>query len=123
MPPLIPTTVPPSGSDSQTVQAYYNYMYSQYLSAIPSHPTDIRWTSVFWIAVWGVVLIGFFFLYTRFSSRAHRTHGGLYGVSSFAGSILERIGPASIFVRVVWIAVVLWTAYFVVTHILFGQVY
>ncbi len=123
MPPIVPTALPPSGSDSQTAQAYYNYMYSHYLSAIPSQPTEIRWTGPFWIAVWGIVLIGFFFLYTRFALRVHRKHGALYGVSSFAGSILERIGPASLFVRIMWVAVVLWAAYFVVTHILFGQVY
>lgn len=123
MPPIIPTAVPPSGSDTAAAQAYYNYLYRQYLEAIPAHRTEILWSGPFWIALWAVVLIGFFYLYTRYASYTHRRHGALYGVSSFAGSILERIGPVSRFLRIVWAAIVLWALYFVVTHILFGQIY
>lgn len=115
--------MPPSGSDSAAAQAYYGWLYGQYLSGIPAPRTEILWTGPFWIALWAVILIAFFYLYARYANRTHRQHGELYGVASFAGSILERIGKIAVFSYAVWGAIVLWALYYIVTHSLFGQVY
>jgi hypothetical protein len=47
----------------------------------------------------------------------------MYGASSFGGSILERIGPLSMFSWVVWGLIIAWALYFIVTQILYGQIY
>lgn len=115
--------MPPSGNSTEATHAYYNWLYAQYLGSIPAPRTTIYWEGPFFIALWAVVLIGGFFFLAWFGNRTHRSRGELYGVSSFAGSILERIGPISRFSWVVWIATTLWALYYLVSHVLAGQVY
>jgi hypothetical protein len=113
----------PSGNSSETAHQIYNSMFSAYLgnTAVPRVGIDL--TNVSWIAVGAAVLIGFLYLYARYSSSVHRSGGELYGASAFGGAILERIGGVSLFDVFVWGAVILYSAYFLVAHILFGQVY
>lgn len=113
----------PSGNTSEATQAYYESLYRHYLAGIVTPHTSILWAGPIFIALWAATLILFFFCYTWFARRTHRSHGALYGVSSFAGAILERIGPVSPFSWFVWIIVTLYALYFLVTHLLAGQVY
>ncbi|MCB0031502.1 MAG: hypothetical protein KDE28_26510 [Anaerolineales bacterium] len=115
--------MPPSGNTTAEVKAYYDYLFSQYIQQIPANRTQILWSGPLAIAFWAAVLILFFFLYSYYLNRAHRKRGELYGAVSFAGSILERIGPLSAFSWAVWLGVVLAALYFIVTHILYGLVY
>ncbi|MDQ6905220.1 MAG: hypothetical protein M3176_00180 [Chloroflexota bacterium] len=115
--------MPPSGHDSRATHAYYDWLYGQYLRRIPVPRTHILWSGPLWIALWAVVLIGFFFLFAFRFKQSHRKGGALYGVSSFAGSILERIGPVSWLNWISWAVITLWALYFIVRHSFFGQVY
>jgi hypothetical protein len=113
----------PSGHTTEDAQRYYDYIFAQYLEDEASLRTDILWTGPFWIAVWAAVLILFFFFYAYFFQQVHRKEGELYGAVSFAGAIMERIGAVALFSKLLWTGIVLWGLYFIVTHILLGQVY
>ena len=113
----------PSGNDTQSAHAYYEYLHAQYLAGIPGDRTTILTTGPMWIAIYAIILILFFYLYVRFLTHTHHPKGDLYGSVSFAGSILERIGKVSIFTVIVSIAVTLWAIYFIMTQILHGQLY
>lgn len=113
----------PAGSASAPVEAYYRYLYARYFEAMPVPHTQISWAGPLWVALWGVVLIGFFYLYAHGFSRVHRKRGALYGVSSFAGAILERIGPVSRLTKAVWIVVALWALYYAVADAARGYLY
>lgn len=122
MPPTCDGSIP-CGSSSEAAQEYYAWIWSNYLDRIPVPRTSILWSGPFWIAIWSVVLIGFFFFYCWYLNRVHRKEGEMYGVSSFAGSILERIGRVATFSYIVWGAIALWALYFIVAHIAYGQTY
>lgn len=117
-----PTAVP-TGNSSSATQAYYQYLYSHYYSAIPADRTQILWNGPIWIAVFAFFLIVFFFFYAYFLKNAHRKSGELYEATSFAGSILERIGPVSIFSWFLIILFTAWSIYYIVVQILHGQIY
>ncbi len=112
-----------SGNDSEHAQQYYQYIYSHYLQNIPADRTHILASGPFWIALWAAILIIFFALYAFSLNHAHRKQGEMYGASSFAGAILERIGTVSAFTIVISSMIIVYALYFIVTHILFGQVY
>ena len=113
----------PSGNTSQSAEAIYQHMWAQRFNEIPEDRVHILWLGPFWVLVFAIVLIGFFYLYSLHLQSAHRKHGSLYGVMSFAGTILERIGPVSPFSWVLWVVTTLWALYFIITHILLGQNY
>ena len=113
----------PSGNTTEAARAYYDYLLSRALAAIPGDRTQILWSGPAWIAFFAVILVLFFFFYALYLNRVHRTKGELYGASSFAGSILERIGPVSLFSWLVWGLIVAWALYFIVAQILNGQIY
>lgn len=113
----------PSGNTSDLAKAFYNYLFAHALGVIPGDRTQILWTGPFWIAFFAFILILFFFFYSRYLQRVHRKKGELYGASSFAGSILERIGSVALFSKLVWTVIVLWALYFIVTQIMYGQIY
>lgn len=115
--------MPPSGNDSAASHGFFEYLYRQYLGGIVTPHTSILWSGPIFIGLWALVLILFFFSYSWYAKRTHREHGELYGISSFAGSILERIGPVSPFSWFVWVLVTLYALYFLVKHMFFGQVY
>jgi hypothetical protein len=113
----------PSGNTSQAAQQYYDYIYGQYLKKIPTDRTQIMWSGPFWIAFWAITLILFFFFYSYFFQRVHREAGELYAPVSFAGAILERIGSIALLSKLVWTFITLSGLYYIITHILWGQVY
>lgn len=114
---------PPSGNTSEAVQQYYDYIFRHYLQRMPTDRTKIMWSGPFWVAFWAITLILFFFLYATVFQHVHRESGELYAPVSFAGAILERIGRIALFSKLIWTFVVLSGLYYIVTHILWGQVY
>lgn len=115
--------MPPSGNTTEAAQAYYNWLYQQYYSGIPADRTQILWSGPFWVALFATILILFFYFYAYHFQQVHREEGELYGAVSFAGSILERIGSVATFSRVVWSVIVVWGFYYIISQILYGQVY
>lgn len=113
----------PSGYTTEAANLYYDYVFAQYLEERAHLRTGIDWSGPFWIALWAGVLIVFFFLYALYFQNVHREHGELYGSASFAGAILERIGRVALFSMFVWTIIVLVALYYIITHILWGQVY
>ncbi|MDQ6766020.1 MAG: hypothetical protein M3Z22_07975 [Verrucomicrobiota bacterium] len=113
----------PSGHDTDASQRYYAWLWSRYLGRIPVPRTNILWSGPFWIVLFAIVMIGFFFLYASSFQRVHRKKGALYGIASYAGSILERHGRPSLLQIAVWLTVILWAVYTVLDHIFNGQVY
>ncbi len=113
----------PTGNTSAAAKAYYQWLYAHYFAAIPAERTSILWSGPFYIFLFIFVLAAFLFLYAWYFNRVHRKQGELYGVLSFAGVILERIGPVGLFTIIVSIAIVIWAAYFWITQILYGVVY
>ncbi len=113
----------PTGNTNQNAHDFYNYLWSQYLGSIPAPRTSILWSGPFYIALFLVVLVLFFYLYSRYANRTHRKKGEMYGVMSFAGSILERIGPVSVFDAFIWIVIILWAAVYFFGSLLHSYVY
>ena len=125
MPPDWSANMPPapSGATSTIAHQYYAWLYANYFASIPVQKTDFLWSGPFYIFFFLVVLAGLLFFYTWSMSRAHRKHGELYGVVSFGGTILERIGIVEAFTYVSTIIFILWAAYFWITQAIWGQVY
>ncbi len=125
MPPNWSQNMPPapSGSSSVVVQQYYHWLYANYFASIPAQRTTFLWSGPFYILLFLGILSLLLFVYTWSMSRAHRRHGELYGVVSFGGLILERIGIVEAFTYVSTIVFILWAAYFWITQALWGQVY
>lgn len=115
--------MPPSGNTSAAAQDYYQYLFSQHISSLTPDRTHILWSGPIKIAFFAAILILFFFFYTYYFNRVHRQKGELYGAVSFAGSILERIGPVSIFSWMVWIGAIVWAIYYIISHIFNGFIY
>ncbi len=113
----------PTGNTTAAAHAYYNYLWANYLGSIAAPRTTILWSGIIYEALFIFVLTFMFYLYTRYALRTHRTRGELYGIMSFSGSILERMGPMSVFEIALWVILILWVIYYMVTHILFGYIY
>ena len=114
----------PTGSNPEAVKAYYDWLIQHYINNIPTgRATEILTSGPLWIGIWALVLILFFYLYSLHLQNVHREKGELYRAASFAGSILERIGPLSLFTWIVSITVFLWGLYFVVVQTIRGQIY
>ncbi len=113
----------PSGNTTQAAHQYYNYLWSVYLGSIPPDRTKILWSGPIYVFIFTFVLVFLFFLYTRYANRVHRTKGEMYGIMSFAGSILERIGPLSAFEVAFDLIIFAWAVYLIVIQVLNGYVY
>lgn len=81
------------------------------------------WSGVIYTALFVVALSAFFWFYVRYGLHVHRKKGELYGIQSFAGSILERIGPLSAFDWFIIVVVVAWTLYYIITLTYGGYLY
>ena len=113
----------PTGNTTKAAQDYYNYLYSFYMTSINTDNTKILLTGPTWIAVFAIILILFFFFYAYYLLHVHRKRGELYGASSFAGAILERIGSVSLFTWLISGLIFAAGIYFIVTQIVRGQIY
>ncbi len=112
----------PSGHTSAAAQLLYHWQYANYLGSIPPERTVDLWSGPVYLFGFLFILAFALFLYARVA-RAHRKYGELYGVESFGGVILERIGPIDLLTYVTIVTCVLWAAYFFISQIIFGQVY
>ena len=113
----------PAGHTPETVDAYYQYLFANKFREITVIRTSIYWGGPFWIAFWAFLIGGFFFFYSRYVNQAHRKSGELYGASSFAGSIFERIGPVSVLNILLIIVLSLSGIYMIIVMISRGFVY
>lgn len=114
----------PTGSNPEAVKAYYDWLLQHHINSIPTNrATEILGSGPFWIFFWAFVLIAFFFLYSLYLQNVHREKGELYGAASFAGSILERIGPLSFFTWIISAVILFWGLYFIVIQASQGQIY
>ena len=113
----------PTGNDAQTAEAYYDYLLAHSLAAIPAPRTEILWTGPLYIALFATVLILFFAGYSLWFQQRTLRHDELYGVISFGGTILERIGAIPAFERLIWGVIVIWALYYLVSQALGGFYY
>lgn len=114
---------PPSGSDTESARAFFEWNFSQYVQLFPVDRWTMQWTPVFWLLLWGIVLTAGFFAFAWFFRRVHRSHGELYGITSFNGYLFERIGSISWFSWIIWGMVTAAALFYVITHALYGQAY
>ncbi len=112
----------PSGHTSAAVHVFYRWQYANYLGSIPQERVQDLWTGPFYIFLFLVAMAVLLWVYVLMAND-HRQRGELYGVESFAGVILERIGVIDLLTWAITIVCILWSAYFFIAQILYGQVY
>ncbi len=112
----------PSGHLSPQAQLLYKWLYANYYGSIPAERVTDLWSGPIYLFGFIAVLAISLWVYTRMAN-AHRRRGELYGVESFGGVILERIGPIDAFTFVISAMCFFWAAYFFIAQILFGNVY
>ncbi len=112
----------PSGNTSAAARLLYQWQYANYLGSIPPERTTDLWSGPIYVFGFLFILALSLWFYSRLS-HAHRSRGELYGVESFGGVILERIGPIDVLTYITIIICVLWAAYFFISQIIYGQVY
>ncbi len=113
----------PAGNTNDIAHQYYTYLWQVYEASIPAPRTTILWSGPFYIALFVIVLVLFLYLYTKYANRVHRNRGEMYGVMSFAGSILERIGPVSVFSYFIWLVQILWSVNYIIAAIQHSYIY
>ncbi len=125
MPPDFSANMPPapSGHLTAVVHQYYAWLYANYLASIPAERTNIMWSGPFYIFFFIFILSAFLIIYAGRAVYVHRKKGELYGVGSFGGYILERIGPVELFTWATIVVMLLWALYFLITQAIWGQVY
>ncbi len=113
----------PTGTTSDIVQQFYDYLFSRYLQVFPIHVAEgISGISSLQILSWAFVLIVIFFLYA-YLFNVHRTHGELYGTTSFAGSILERNGRVDVFTWFIVGGLLIAAIYLAIKYMYVGYIY
>lgn len=120
--------MPPSGNSTEKALEYYNWIFAEYFRSIPEKAWELQWSGPIFIALWAIVLTGFFFIFAWFffgpvRGRGSRHRGELYAVVQFNGSLSERVGRISWFSWLVWLSIVAYAAYFWIDHMVNGQVY
>ncbi len=126
----------PTGDDPATVHQFYDWLYSFYLSRNPNSINDssvifgeppqwdISWGGpLLQIASVGIVMISVFWVFAHFFNHPRRERSMLYRPASYGGTLTERHGRFGSFNRILYVPVVLWALYYVVDHVLTGQVY
>jgi heme/copper-type cytochrome/quinol oxidase subunit 2 len=112
----------PTGNTSEIVRQYYQYIYSYWLGRTGGQNFTIRWEIYAWVALWIVVLVGGFYIYTRWQ-RYTRAEKEPYPVESYNGYIQESNGPVGPFLTLFFIAMFVWLVIMTVLNILNGQIY
>ncbi len=112
----------PSGHTSAQAQLIYKWLYANYLGSIPGERVQILWSGPFYIFLFLAALGVLLWIYVLMTND-HRKKGELYGVESFGGMILERIGIIDLLTWAITIVCILWAAYFFISQIIYGQVY
>lgn len=128
----------PTGSDPATVDRFFDWLYTAYLTRHPNSPIrpannfvirslpqwKLEWGGAFMqLFVTGAILIAFFFLFAWRFNRTRRPGANLYRPTSYGGALTEVMGEPALFSVAVWIGLILWAVYYAVEHVLMGQVY
>lgn len=113
----------PSGSDSFTAKAHYAANVRNYFRALPRPDVGVFYATLFWVLLWGTVLILGFYFYAKHMQGHHRSYGQLYHGDNFAGNMLERFGQLPMFFWY-WAALLIaWGLFFILDHIFVGYFY
>ncbi len=112
----------PSGHTSAQAHLIYQWLYANYFGSLPAERVQDLWTGPIYIFGFLAILAILFWLYVVMAND-HRRHGDLYGVESFGGVILERIGIIDLLTWAAIVICILWSAYFFIAQIIYGQVY
>ena len=111
----------PTGNSDQAVQQYFNHLYSYYLDRMQQN-YYIHWDILFGVAFWIVILVAFFFFYTRWQrNTSHRKEP--YPVESYNGYIQETNGPVGRFLTVFFIGMFIWILAVTILNLVNGQIY
>lgn len=113
----------PSGNTGQAVQQYYDYLWSQRLEQINVPQIFIDWWGLIWVAVFGLMLFFGFFLFSVTFNSVHRGSQHVYGPTSFAGQLYERVGKPALFGFYWWTVIALAGLYYLIRQIVEGQTY
>ncbi|OGC76670.1 MAG: hypothetical protein A2Z27_04880 [candidate division Zixibacteria bacterium RBG_16_50_21] len=111
----------PTGSTSEIVQQYFNYLYQYWLSKT-SQNYYIHWDTLAWVALWIFVLTAGFYAYTRWQRYAHEPKEP-YPVESYNGYIQETNGPVGPFLNLFFGAVFIWLVVMTILNLINGQLY
>lgn len=119
----------PTGNDSGAAEAYFRWLYENYLSGIPNAFGGIpaQWEGVHWggpflqLYALAATFVVFFGLLARYLNETHRKRAA-YKLSRY-DRVTERHGRFGPFSIVVTGAIVAWALYYPINHVLTGQVY
>ncbi|MEJ2013025.1 MAG: hypothetical protein P8X64_12485 [Anaerolineales bacterium] len=112
----------PTGSTTEAVQKYYNYLYQIWLNRIGGQQFTIHWDTIAWVALWIFVLVGFFYIYTRWQ-RHTRSEKEPYPVESYNGYIQESNGPVGPFLKLFYVGMFFWVLIMTILNLANGQIY
>jgi hypothetical protein len=118
----MPTLDVPTGDSTQTVQAYYDHLYSHYLAQAFDQSWLLEWGNLLWVLLWLSALTAVFFAYSYWQ-RTTRAPKEPYPLESYDGHIQEMNGPVGPFLTLFFIGVALWLGLFTILKIMNGQVY
>lgn len=121
--PSNPVVKVPSGSDDDTVMAYYDYLQLRHLQQQTNtygvNPVDL--TIVYGIL--GAVLLLFAALVWMWHTRQGRNDPGLYPVEVYNGYVAERAGPVDLFTWANYAVMLAFMVWYIWWDLVFGQWY
>jgi hypothetical protein len=112
----------PTGSSTEVVQKYYSYLYKIWLDRIGGQQFTIHWDTIAWVVLWIFVLVGFFYIYTRWQ-RHTGSKAEPYPVESYNGYIQESNGPVGPFLKLFYIGMFFWLLAMTILNLVNGQIY
>ena len=125
----------PTGSDPETVERFYEWLYAHYIERQAQHPDGSpnalreapEWElqvfgPLLQVYVVGIGMILFFGAFAYWFNYVRRDEGELYKPSDHT-VVPERHGKPPLFGRLSYLAITLWAFYYAVEHILTGQVF
>jgi hypothetical protein len=111
----------PTGNDDATVQAYYDYLNTQQLSTLREQYV-FNWQN-FVVTYLEMAVFVIVFLFLAFAWYARRKTADIYPIEVFNGVITERAGPVDPFNWAVYSILGTYMVYYIVVHLIYGQLY
>jgi hypothetical protein len=118
---VLPMSVP-TGSNDQTVKAYYDYLTLRHVGTLnETYHIDWYYFGTMYLVI-GTGLIVFYFLTFAWYARSRR-QGDLYPVEVYNAYITERGGPVDSFNWAVYAILLIYMLYYTVINLILGQYY
>lgn len=111
----------PTGSDSDTVEKYFDHLYGYYIKQF-KFTFRIIPISLFWVLFYLAVLSGFLFFGAMWQ-RKTRARSEPYPVETYDGYISEGNGPVGRFLWLFFAGIFLWCVGITVMSLTEGQIY